>query len=728
MRYKPFSRIIIRTPLLPFETIDNVKDINSLALLYNNEIIQEAIYLASPELHDQILSSLNNIDNSFNKREKLYYTLNKYVSRMSTRCTPFGLFANCMVGLIGDKNVFNVCRKIDRHVRFDMYYLCNLVQTLLKDSDLRKKINYYPNNTIYKIGQEYRYVEYQNFINNRCHKLSSVKADLYLKEILKNAKNGNSIEHLANSLLEIEEDLSIDNIIEFIESIIENKILISELEPTVVGEDYLSHILYLMNLRQVNGDICNRLTNVELLLMMANKQDKEHITLYKRIKAEIKDLNEEVNEKYLLQVDSNRAFQKNILNKEILDEVVSSATFLFKVFANTKNQDLTSFKKKFKERYDYEEVPLLIALDPEIGLGYPIDSFFTDSSTLINDIKLPRRGIANSNYINSPLEDVLLNKLLNNSSDEIELCDEDMSNIFEKNDGSFPPTISILFEIINTDKGEIINLRGVVNSGANLFARFAYSNTEILKLLKEIGEKEKALFPNQIIAEIAHLPNSRVGNILMRPSFRDAIIPCVSDSYLYGKEKILLSDLSISIRDEKVFLYHTKWKKEIIPRLTTAHNYHKQTIPIYRFLCDLQCQEYPQSITFSWGRLSEIQNRLPRIRYKNTILSPATWRVHIKDLENIIKSPYKENLIEKVTAWRNKMCIPQFFLLVEGDNRLYIDSLNLLSVQTFLYSIRHQKQFLLEEFLPDKKALLIEDENKSTYLSEFIVAFYKETT
>ena len=58
------------------------------------------------------------------------------------------------------------------------------------------------------------------------------------------------------------------------------------------------------------------------------------------------------------------------------------------------------------------------------------------------------------------------------------------------------------------------------SSAVNLLGRFASSNIKVGKIIRDVVEKEQQNNPDVILAEIVHLPESRTGNILMRPVFR----------------------------------------------------------------------------------------------------------------------------------------------------------------------------------------------------------------
>lgn len=75
---------ILRTPLMPVSEV-------TTELFQTSALAREALYLASK-------TSLNDFDKAGCASESLNLTLIKYLKRMTTRCTPFGLFAGISVG------------------------------------------------------------------------------------------------------------------------------------------------------------------------------------------------------------------------------------------------------------------------------------------------------------------------------------------------------------------------------------------------------------------------------------------------------------------------------------------------------------------------------------------------------------------------------------------------------------------------------------------------------
>jgi len=162
--YSNFSHYVLRTPLLSFDSFRELtKDISisddKLLEYCSNPTIMEALFLASPTLHHEIKKW---IQKELKINEKLKQSILKYLFRMSTRCTPFGLFAGCSLGRF--EHITNIKSKtnfpeINRSTRLDAQFTSNMIRYLIKDPRVKGQTLFYPNNTIYSLGNEIRYLE-----------------------------------------------------------------------------------------------------------------------------------------------------------------------------------------------------------------------------------------------------------------------------------------------------------------------------------------------------------------------------------------------------------------------------------------------------------------------------------------------------------------------------------------------------------------------------------------
>ncbi|WP_316931256.1 lantibiotic dehydratase [Chryseobacterium sp. P1-3] len=119
-------------------------------------------------------------------------------------------------------------------------------------------------------------------------------------------------------------------------------------------------------------------------------------------------------------------------------------------------------------------------------------------------------------------------------------------------------------------------------------------------------KKEEKLNTDYILAEVIHLPEARIGNVIRRPTLRRYEIPFLAQSVLPEENQIPLEDLYISLLNDKIILRSKKLNKEVKPYLTNSHNYSSNPLPAYHFLCDLHSQNIRSNLYFDWGDLKKI--------------------------------------------------------------------------------------------------------------------------
>jgi hypothetical protein len=715
-------KVIIRTHRNSFNELKSFYKKNIDALFCQTDI-QDAIYIASSDLYEK-LTKYPSLENK--EKEQVRNSFIRYINRMSTRCTPFGLFAGCAIGTIGERTNLTVSQKIIRHTRLDMNYLCSLSQYLSNIPEIKYKLKYYPNNSLYIVGDEYRYIEYHYLKDSRVHQVSSVKRTFYLSKILRISKTGVTIEDLYPYI--INEYIQEEDAINYIDDLIQSQILVSELDPAVTGDDLLNRILSILNSIGINSPYRDILKSIQHVMKQIDMDEGDSLNKYEEIENLVKNIEAPYNRKYLLQVDINNVFTNSTIGASIRKEIESTVTFLNKIIPVSKDDNLSKFQEEFTKRFEEKEIPLLIALDPEIGIGYPKENGNKDVSPLLDEFYLPKNIKPVQNVTYSIIQSVLLKKLSeqNDSLLEIEIKNEDFKDIIE-NRVDLPDTFSVLFEIIRDSGNNIlIRLKSTGNSSAaNLFARFAYTDKKIEDLVKEITKKEQSLNPDVILAEIAHLPDSRVGNVLYRPHLRNYEIVYLANSSMPKDKVIFASDIMLSVKYGKLFLRSKRLNKEIMPHLTNAHIYSLSTIPIYRFLCDMQYQNQRDSLKFDIGFLKNELPYVPRIRYKHTVLSPATWNIKIDEIKHLISIKEDENLLHNTNIWREKKKISNYSLLSDWDNDLFIDWGNAISLRAFLSVVKNRDSFRLIEFLYNEKDAVIRDKSGNGYLNECIAILLK---
>ena len=79
------------------------------------------------------------------------------------------------------------------------------------------------------------------------------------------------------------------------------------------------------------------------------------------------------------------------VDEKTVSRIVRLIDFLAKIHHRTNIPRCKIFIQAFQSRYEEAEVPLAVALDGELGLGYPVSSGSGDVNPLINDLVFPGR-------------------------------------------------------------------------------------------------------------------------------------------------------------------------------------------------------------------------------------------------------------------------------------------------------------------------------------------------
>ncbi len=737
--YNAFDRFVIRTPLLSFDVF--IKYLTELSdsddnfkSLLTNKIIQEAIYIATPELFNELLKYLEKGLSVKKDEERFKYSIVRYLSRMSTRCTPFGIFAGCSTGQLDDRTFIPLSstQHYQRHTRLDMNYLCALAQDISRSPEVKKHIKYFCNTSIYQIGDKIRYVEYFYKVATRVHCIAAVDYSEYLNKVLQKASQGSKFNELANLI--VDEEISIDEASGFIDELISAQLLVSELEPAVTGPEFLNQALHkLQNILKDSGEneyisnIHHQLKQINVLLENIDKQPiGDTINIYDEIVSKIQKLGTKFEPKYLFQTDMIKPVEAAVLNQKIVNDVLEVIEFLNKISFIPGETILSKFKGSFRERYEDREMPLLNVLDNESGIGY--NQSTGDINPFIDDLMSSQHGSDVHNVSWSSVQSILLKKYIeakSTGSYEIELSDKDFEQYKVRWD-DLPLTISALCRILEDDENNReIFLKSVGgSSAANLLGRFCHADKQLEEHVLNITRKEEEINPEVIFAEIVHLPESRIGNVILRPELRPYEIPYLAQSSVEKEFQIELSDLMISIKNDRILLRSKRLNKEIIPRLSSAHNYSSNSMPVYHFLCDMQMQNQRGGVWFNWGSIANEHSWLPRVRYKNIIISPARWIIKRGEIKSLMEIQNNIELVGAVSKWRQILNIPEYVVLGDGDNELFVDMKNSLSIKTLFSLLKKRSTFQIEEFLykPDKS--IVKGEG-GKFTNEIILSFYK---
>lgn len=715
----------------PFYRLDQLSEFNQKlschsfeALLrewYSQPLMQEAIRTTSESLYDRLQRWLDGREIS--EKEELLRTLYKYLIRACTRATPYGFFACSSFGKVDKRSkiCFTELENVSLNIAPDLEWQVNLSRWLITDSNIRSQLQLYPNTNLYRVGTDLRFVERLTALN-QMYATSALQTDEWLTLILAKTKFGSKFDELTGTLVGLGFDRNEAE--EYLTGLIDEGVLEFDIGPRVTGRSAFDAMVSQIASMHNVEEYITALRSIQEQLTLARKNHK----MLDTIRASMHSLLNGKRQAQLLKVDCIFPSEENTLSESVVGEIGKSIASLFPLNQNRISRQLARFKKSFQERYESAEVPLGLALDDEAGIGFGGGTSFVFDETI--DFK---EDAGNNHERETGTDDSWtreftlqrFSKALREGVHEILLSDKDLDAISETRTGFHDNNVCSSFfffgNLLAPSLEELDNGQSLINmiacrgpSAVNMLARFAGSDEKIRGALKDCAEREERAHPDVVFAEIVHAPEGRALNIMTRPNLYKYEIEYLGRSSLQEEFRLDIDDLLVSVRDGQVVLRSKRLNKRVIPRLSNMHNY-RTGLPVYRFLCELQNQDTNIDIRWDWGGLAG-QAYLPRVRYKNIILSRESWTVYAGELGGIGLEPLKDILISKR--------VPQVFTMVWGDNELSIDMKIPVSLDIVLAELRRTGKVTLMESLAQGRNALISN-NGQAFHSEFVIPFFR---
>jgi len=758
----PASCFVLRTPLLPFEevlrwsrgacapeVVGGAGDLETaleqdreafrahLALLLARPDVREALFLASPELAAR-LPVWEEAPRSKQGR-RIEVGLVRYFLRLASRPTPFGLFAGCSAGRLGEATHLALAggESYRRHSRLDMDYLFALCEHLVRLPQVRPHLLFFPTSSLYFLAGRLRYAETHLREHDRTSRLVAVESFPLLARTLDRAGGGARLSDLATALIADDPDgeITLEEAEDFVEELAASQLLVPELSPLVTGGEALADLARRLRDLPLDPEIVATLeTAQETLAELDSRGLGASPETYRSLSLSLGPLGVPVELSRLIQVDLYKPAPELTLGPDVIAELLTAVEVLHAQARPLRDDPLRAFARNFEARYgEAREVPLVEALDEEMGIGFERSaSAAAEGSPLLAELGLaPREEVPTVPW--AERESFLLRRL--NEALEAGVWEIDVGADELRSLGSaILPPLPIAFHAMATlvaassravEAGDFTLLfHGASGpSGARLLGRFCHGDPEIHRCVAEHLAAEEALNPQALFAEIVHLPAGRVGNVLARPLLRSYEIPFLGRSGASPEHQIAVTDLTVTVLGGQIFLRSRSLDRPVLPRLTTAHNAAGKNLGLYRFLAALQNQGQAAGLAWSWGAL-EASPFLPRVRCGRLVLSRARLRLGRDEIAHFSEVRGAERF-RRIWRWREEARLPRFLALADGDNELLIDLDNTLSIDAWLGLVKNRTSCGLVEFYPGPEELCAEGP-EGRFVHQIIVPFTRE--
>ncbi|MFI5729264.1 lantibiotic dehydratase [Kribbella sp. NPDC051587] len=317
----------------------------------------------------------------------------------------------------------------------------------------------------------------------------------------------------------------------------------------------------------------------------------------------------------------------------------------------------------FCDRYGVNtSVPMSDVVNPETGLGLP--ATYPGSTTTTNSIGPTEH------------EEQLLALAwgaMADHSPEIVLNDQIIQSLAVGDpsvERSIPPHAEVTAQIrarstAALDRGDYTLVVRPGRSAGTFTSRLAYLAPEAG--LRDVYRGVPTGVDGALPVQLSYPPTfTHAENISRVPAYLPHLLS-LGEHRTDDANTIPLDDLAVTATRDNLYLVSISRRRVIEPQSYHALAIEKQSPPIARLLAHLSQSVGATWHRFDWGKAAQRLPYLPRVRYRRSILSPATWRLEAAALS----SPTDETTWRaSLEEWRARWACPVTVELQDADRSL----------------------------------------------------------
>ncbi len=711
----------------------NQASCNTIQTLVAHPLVVQALTVASRDIFEGLTYIRR--DETSRRAKRAYSGLFRYLTRMSTRPTPFGLFSGIAMGQFGPHTTLQLNSDTVQSTRTrpDMGWLLSLLEQIETESALMSHMNIVINQTAYITGGR-AIIPYADIYGKGDTRSITLRATPVVQYVFERARQPLPYQTLFHDIATAFPQATDQAIEGLLQQLWKHHFLMSDLRPPLTSAQPEHYVLDRL-LKIAVPALDTVIKDMEAIVDDMKKIDQMRgvgatAYIHALVERQQSMITEPASDYQPYQMDTTLNLLGNHLKQEIGEAVADAVEALMRMTHAPKGAPhLREYYFAFVERYGQEaEVPLLDLLSPEAGLDAPPGYTEPRRTYPLRSVPPPETQQRDA-FLCS-----LLNVALCQQETEIELTDARLQQLTLWEPTPFNPPLPAIemFLQIHAASVKAMNRgewRGIVSPaciahGGRTFCRFFdILGEEGLKHLQEYARREEALFPNAVFAELSYLPiRGRAANVMIRPALRLHEVVVNTTPSVAPNQVIPFNDLVVGVKDEHFYLRSLRLRKEVV--VTQGNMLNIMRAPnICRFLLEASEDGYPMLSPFRWG-VAEPSPFLPRVVRKKIVLSPAQWNVYPSSIQSIGQGSQEARFFAGVQQWRKKWNIPRYVYLTQFDHRLLLDLEHPFSVVELQKEIKKsggQQSVRLQEMLPDADHLWLRDSEQRPYLNEMVV-------
>lgn len=643
---------ILRSPVYPTTLAETLVGCERQQLreyvtaLLKEPVFLEAVFIAAPGLHAKALAWLDG-DESL---EDIDLAVARYALRMSHRPTPFGTFSSVAALSVGpsDTNVHVAeVSDIRKLATVDYGVLAELAATIVEGDD-GKSVRYGINDTLTTKSDYISYLRQHRHSYGYAQHVAELERSEELDFVISTAAgcHGITANELATRIYtKFGSRHTQDEIRAFVDDLRKQDVLVADslLDPT--SDDQLSTLIN--RLAVVHPKLKPMQEVAALLRKLAGSPLGGSVADLCRIGSMIQAAGSKLGKSS--HVVAYAPSMAGSLSDNCLRHV-AGAVMALGSYAPRKNR-LSVFKERFTERYGEAAIPLSTLVPLLDTMGYPDQ--IRPAAPLAD--KLSSLGKSKPRPAPSALsaaESFALSLMPTSGSSEfIDISGFKNAELDPANPNTLASSLVAWLRLWDGEQNQLrVELKSVGSQQpGRIMGRFSGVLPPILKYLNDAEEPSAG----RLVAQIVAVPDNRAGSVISRtatksPEIRLRAGGCGDD--------IKLSDLDVVVSNGRVSLWSRSRKAEVIPRMNSAHSYHKcRGASVYVLLNDISNQDEVCYMPSLRRKLRDAPY-LPGLTYQGLIIERPSWHVTSEQLG--LSKCSDELGIARLRTWAHEIGLP----------------------------------------------------------------------
>jgi thiopeptide-type bacteriocin biosynthesis protein len=720
--YRPLDFFMVRAPRLPVQSYLDLADPtrDRQMSMVNDANVQRALAVGSASLVDALerfkRSGLTQRD-----ADRMRSKLLRYQIRMSTRPTPFGMFAGVALAQWGqatDLRIVSTCART--RTRPDMAWLIEFVISTEAIMAVRKQLRFVTNPlAVIEAGRVFLSERAPGNKDGQGTPVS-VRASGVVNQTLLLARTPISYEALVTRLCETSSSATPEKVEKLVTELWEQTFLLTDLRPPLTTEsparyvaERLAHIPEAVDARK----------KLDAFLSAAAAWDRlespDSVESFRALLTQA-GCSADGSKGTPVQVDMAMSVEGRV-GKAVAEEAARAAELLLRLSPSPYGlSSLTAYRQAFVNRYGHDrEVALLELMDPNRGLG-PLSNY-GHAAVGPDAVKAAQRAQTLLQLACTALHD---------RQQVIHLDEKSLTQLetWRPNMKTAPVSLDINLLLGAPSSAAIGAGDFTVIIGPNLGAQAAGRNlarfSDLLtpdgpEALLQAAAAEQAHAPDALLAEFVYLPSSlRSANVVIRPSILSYEVVLGVSAGVPPSNTIPLDELVVGVENDRFYVRWPAAGKRVIFFSGHMLNYHHAP-EVGRFLMDLSADGKVMFSSFDWGP-AESFPYLPRIQSGRIVLRPAQWLIRKNDLATDSPERFRTTL----NHWRTQWDVPRHVCIGYGDNRLILDldqDREAAELRAELHKLPENNSFIVQEVLPALNDSWLAGPG-GNYYSEFIAS------